>query len=173
MEASMAIIIGAALATCGWLYTGRRARTLSRKQHTINVMLQASFNADFVKARNLVADVVGKGKLPDLNLPENEELRIAFRMVANHYEFVAAGLRNGDFDERLVRDSERGTLLGLFEKGQDFIWSLRNARRRTTIYEHLEWLHGRWEKKPPGYVQICVEFCAGRPLPSKRVNPRA
>jgi hypothetical protein len=170
MDAANAILIGAVCATAGWVYTSRRARTLARKQHTVNIMLQASLNKEFRSARDDVAPHVRAKQVPDLNLQENKDLRISLRMILNHYEFMAAGVRNGDFDEVLLRDSERGTIMSLFEGCHDYIWGLRNNRSRLTIYEHLEWLHGRWETKRPRWQRAC-EFCIGRPLPGKRAVP--
>ncbi|HEY1615747.1 MAG TPA: DUF4760 domain-containing protein [Rhizomicrobium sp.] len=167
-----AAIIGALLATCGWLYTARRARALSKKQQTVNVMLQASFNADYQKAVLIVSELINNNaKIPDLRAAGMEEKRAAFRRVANHYEFMAAGLRNGDFDERLIRDSERGAAIQIFEKGEEYIRGLRNVRRRTTLYEHLEWLYDRWERRPPPWWQCCAEWCLARPFSGRRVKP--
>jgi hypothetical protein len=116
---------------------------------------------------------LGKGKISkDLKDAEDDTDRNALRRVLNHYEFIATGLRNGDFDERLVRDSERAAILTLFEKSQDFIWNLRDARRRITIYENIEWLYSRWEKSPPSHMQQCAEWIVGRPFPGRRANPR-
>lgn len=171
MEPQTAILVGASLATCGWLYTARRARTLARKQHTINVILQANFNSNLREAKAVIADAIKTGPCPDLRSPDHKELRDCFRLVANHYEFISAGLRNGDFDERLIRDIERAQILSLFEFAIDFIWQLRDARRRLTIYEHLEWLHGRWEKCPPEWHQRCLERALDRPLAGSRINP--
>ena len=102
MDTSTAALVGATLATCGWLYAARRARTLSRKQHTVTVMLQASLNKEFREALLEISEAMKKGVCPALDDHENKDLRFAMRFVTNHYEFVAAGLRNGDFDERRV-----------------------------------------------------------------------
>ena len=171
-DTAIAALVGASLATTGWLYTARRARSLSRKQHTVNVMLQASFDADFREASSKIRPYLKAGNCPDDDLTkENDEVREAFRRVLNHYEFVAAGLRNGDFDENLVRDSERGAILLLFRACKQLIYKIRDDRSRLSIYEHLEWLNRRWDEKPPGRIQRCFEFVAGRPIPGRRHNP--
>jgi hypothetical protein len=101
MEPTTAVLVGAGLATTGWIYTARRARALSRKQHTVNVMLQATFNKDFQAAMATIRPCMRTGQCPaDILQPEQEPLREAFRTVLNHFEFVAVGLRNGD----LTRD---------------------------------------------------------------------
>ena len=171
MDTSTAALVGAALATCGWLYTARRARTLSRKQHTVTVMLQASLNKEFRDALLVISDAMKNGACPDLEADENKELRFSMRFVTNHYEFVAAGLRNGDFDERLVRDSERGVIVQMFKFFEGHIYSLRKSRDRMTIYENLEWLNVRWTKKVPNKLQKTIEWVRQQPFGGTRVNP--
>jgi hypothetical protein len=160
MAPETAVLIGAALATTGWLYTARRSRALARKQHTITVILQTNFNAHFLTARAKITPAIRSGELPS---EQDQEFYSALRDVLNHYEFVSAGLRNGDFDERLIRDSERGAYIALYEVFKPHIWRLRNSRKRMTIYEHLEWVYCRWHE-PPGRVRRCVEYVRGRPL---------
>ncbi len=165
MQTTTAILVGAFAATIGWLYTARRARMLSRKQHTITVILNSSSNERFISQRDKIAPHLKNGQCPTLWLNNNNaHLRDALREVLNQYEFVAAGLRNGDFDEKLLKDSQRATFVRLFERCAKYIWRLRDDRSRMTIYEHLEWLHQRWEKAPPGRVQSLVEFLRGRPF---------
>jgi hypothetical protein len=165
MQPTTAILVGAFAATIGWLYTARRARMLSRKQHTITVILNTSSNVRFISQRNMIAPHLRNGQCPTLWLNGNHDhLLIALRDVLNHYEFVAAGLRNGDFDEQLLKDSERATFVRLYERCEKYIWRCRDDRSRMTIYEHLEWVHRRWAKSPPGIVQRFVEFVRGRPF---------
>ncbi|MEC5324427.1 DUF4760 domain-containing protein [Aurantimonas sp. A3-2-R12] len=168
MTPEYAILIGAALATTGWLYAARRARTLAKKQHTINVILQTNFNARFLDARAKIAPHLKAGTCPpDIMNGADEDLRANFRDILNHYEFVSAGLRNGDFDEKLVKDSERGTYISLYTCCEAYIWHLRDGRKRMTIYEHLEWVHRRWHKKPPNKFTRAIERVRGRPFYGK------
>jgi len=168
MTTDTAVLMAAGLATLGWLYTGRRARTLSRKQHTINILTQASFNKDWRDAMERISPILKDKKLPDLAAEPNGANAGAIRMVLNHYEFIAAGLRNGDFDESLVRDSQRGTILTLVEVCGPHIYNLRNSRQRQSVYEHIEWLSSRWTTNKPGWVRRCAEWCRGRPFSGRR-----
>ncbi len=168
INTELAILTGAALASIGWIYTARRARTLSKKQHTINVILSANFNNDFLKKREKIAHYVKDKTCPkEIINGQDPDLKAVFRDILNHYEFVSAGLRNGDFDEKLIKDSEKSTYISLFECCEDYIWSLRDNRHRMSIYEHLEWLHNRWQVKPPNrFIQIC-EAIRGKPFYGK------
>ncbi len=168
IDSSLAVLIGAGAATTGWLYTARRSRTLAKKQHTINVILQTNFNKEFLDSRAAIAPHLKNGSCPDDVINgANDELRRHFRNILNHYEFVSAGLRNGDFEEKLVKDSERGTYIALYRCCEKYIWSVRDSRKRMTIYEHLEWIHNRWEAKPPGRIQRTIERVRGRPFYGK------
>jgi hypothetical protein len=167
-------LIAATLATLGWLYTARRARALARKQHTINVMLQAHFNQQFREALRIITPTVrAKQGPPEPVDNEISDILYNYRFVLNHYEFVASGLRNGDFDELLVRDSERGTILALFEAAEAFIYKVRINRDRQSAYEHLEWIYARWKRKPPGRVQKLIETIIDRPFAGTRHDPQS
>lgn len=129
-------------------------------------MVQARFNADFKSAEKAVSPNERKGA-SDISDPACDN-RDNFKTVLNYYEFLASGIRNGDFDEQMVSDSLRGTILNLFETCQEGIFKLRTNRRRAALYEHLEWLHRRWERKPPKLPQRIVERIISRPLGGKR-----
>src|SRR5680860_619628 len=170
MGTSNAILIAASLATVGWWYTARRARSLSRKQHTINVIMQTQYSELYRKKFSEIIPFLTKGKCPDLTNNRNSKHRPAFSLVLNHYEFVAVGIRNGDFDEKLFKDSERGTILQLYCSCKDVIYKIRDKRERQSTYEHLEWLGRRWGKKLPWYQKL-LEWFLMRPTQGHRHDP--
>jgi hypothetical protein len=92
--------------------------------------------------------------------------------VLNRYEFISAGLRNGDIDERLIMDSERSAIVQLYGAAKEYIWSQRNDRSRMSLYEHLEWLHVRWTDTTPRRIGRCWEGISGRPIPGRRHSHR-
>ena len=108
------------------------------------------------------------GVMPDLDLAANAAQKNALRFILNYYEFIAAGVRNGDISERLLRDSERGTIVKLFEVSQIYIGSIKTKRDRQAIYEHIEWLYRRWHEAKPGALQRTVEWALQRPLYHER-----
>ena len=166
MDPAIAVLVSAGLATTGWLYTARRARMLSRKQHTVNVMLQASFNKDFQDCISHIRPFILERNLS--SSLDDPVLQDAIRRVLNHYEFIAAGLRNGDFDEQLVLDSQRALILQLWNGSAEYIWALRNSRDRMSLYEHLEWLTARWDDAQPRPFKKLGEQIAGRPWQGAR-----
>lgn len=164
-----AIMVSAILATVGWLYAARRSRALSKKQQTINIILNANLNELFLSKRAKIAPYLIAGTIKETVLDqEDRELRSVLRDILNHYEFVAAGLRNGDFDEKLIKDSEKSTYTFLFKACERYIYTLRYDRERRAIYEHLEWVYIRWEKKPPNLIIRFLEIIRGKPFFGKQ-----
>lgn len=173
LTTATALLIVAALATLGWVYTARRARILTRKQHSFNVLVKAIFDKDFSDVMKKVAPHLRKGDLPKFRDENDSDIKDALNFLLNYCELLAAGVRNGDLDERLIRDCQRGMIVTTYEVCASHIESLRTTRRRRGIYEHLEWLHSRWEEWPPRFPQRALEWFIGRPIQGrrKRVNP--
>jgi Domain of unknown function (DUF4760) len=159
-----AALVGVAMATLGWLYTCRRNLRLSRKQHTFTALLNTSFAPMYHENMDKIRVPINTRTMPDLDASENAQQRRALQFILNYYEFIAAGVRNGDISERLLRDSERGTIVKLFEVSQGYIGSIKTARDRQAVYEHIEWLYKRWHESPPGWWQRVVEWAIQRPL---------
>lgn len=158
-----AILIAAIMATAGWVYTIRRHRIIARKQHTFNALLTASFNQDYSNAiRTLSPYLRTREKIK--NGPDQDEIVISsLRFLLNHYEFLAAAVRVGDIDEKLLKRTERGLILSAVTSGENYIYNQRDGPTRKAVYEHLDWLHRRWTTEPPGLIQRIFEVIWGNP----------
>jgi Domain of unknown function (DUF4760) len=164
--ATVAIFAGGA-ATVGWIYTARRTRHNSRKQHTVTVLLQIALNDKFHKDYLAIVPSLRDNNIKDKILVENNEpIKVSLSVVLGMYEFVAAGVRNGDLDERLVSDFKRTEITTVAKLCDSYITHLR--RKNSTTYEHLLWLCARWNqmnrKKCPKFAEWLIE----RPLRGKR-----
>jgi Domain of unknown function (DUF4760) len=112
-------LFGIFFATLGWIWSLKRARSLSRKQHTFNALLQSRFNAQFQAAHAVVRLYIKGEKTTDLLSNKNKTLHAQLTFILNHYEFLSAGVRNGDISEQLLRDSQRGVIVSLYEYSGD------------------------------------------------------
>ena len=160
MAVEIAIFIGAGTATIGWVYTARRARTLSRKQHTFNALLQMSMTKEFEDKTAKIRPYVRDNAVPANDHNLNDDVM----WLLNYYEFLAAGIRNGDIDEQLLYDSEYGFILAFYEASTDYREGIRKKRQLQDIYAHLDWLYSQWKSNRPNSLQQFVEFVWGRPL---------
>lgn len=165
LDTASAALISATLATTGWVYTSRASRVLSRKQHTINVMLQTIFNDDFHNSYQRLMTLLRAGAI---SIVASGSEREAFRLVANYFEFVSAGIRHGDFDEHLAKDCMYGQITSFYSHSDEFIQTVRDDKRHQTLYEHIEWLYKRWKVKRPNVAQRAIEWFLIRPIYGRR-----
>ena len=137
-----------------------------RKQHTFDALLRTTFNKEYQDALKAVREYILVGRFPDRGTDEFKEILPNCRFLLNHYEVLAAGIRNGDISEKLLEDTERGTILRLFETAEaaNYIATVRDERKRKVIFEHVEWLYERWHENPPPWWQVLIEVAWGRPL---------
>ena len=129
-----------------WILSARSTLLHKRNQHTINTMLHANFSDSFGHARSAVAVVMKSAEIPDDFLDKEiySTQRDSVRVILNHYEFVCAGMRLGNFDERTIINCEKYSIIRYYEFFKPYIKVLREQRGRRNIYEHLEWTHARW-----------------------------
>ena len=129
--------------------------------------MAGEFNDSFRNAELLVSPHLNNGACVDISAMSQAD-KDAFKFVLNRYEFLAAGIRNGDFDEQLVSDSLRSPTIKLYNICEESIRALRAGRRSQAAYEHLEWLTDRWTERKPGFFQRPIEWMWGRPFTGKR-----
>jgi hypothetical protein len=73
----------------------------------------------------------------------------ALRYLLNYFEFIAVGIRYGDLDEKLLKNTLRGILCGVYEAAGPLVTQRRQApagskAEKSKTFEHLEWLYTRW-----------------------------
>lgn len=159
-------------AAIGWILQYQNSITLSRKQHTLTILLQMRQNEIFNRHRTHLFSKYPQGsKIPNGDVAQliaertiagNYELfpdgKQRFPMaesiifIINYYEFLANGIRQGDLDDDLLRESLQGIALDIYDKCEAYINKRANVVHaggitQSTIYEHFRWLvNDHWKK---------------------------
>jgi hypothetical protein len=142
-------------AVLGWLFAAWVQVRNSIKQHTINTMLQSRLSSSFQEKAAQIRAVFqrdlkfGSVLAEDLAVTEKQEALESLRYMLNYYEFIAVGIRKGDFDEELMRLSWRGIVVSLVSQTTVLIDKLRGKVEsgepsNPRGYENLLWLYERW-----------------------------
>ena len=144
------LTVGAMTAMFGWTVSALVTVNNSVKQHTINTLLQTRLSPTYMaKADTLSSSFTHPdGSLilvsdDDLTNPDSREKMVALRYVLNYFEFISVGVRHGDLHEGLLKSSLRGMLCKVFWMARVHVDSQRKEAPK--VYEHLEWLYGRWK----------------------------
>jgi hypothetical protein len=134
--APAAVTTAATLATIGWIAQRDAALFVSRKQHTMNILVQMRHSELFNRHRFNVfyhypgqidippADVAGLFAARDIQAnygvdhtgKDKYPVIESIIFLANFYEFLAAAIDEGDLDEALLRKSIRGVAIRYYQK---------------------------------------------------------
>lgn len=147
----------ALVALAGWMIQAWISVRNSRKQHTMNVLLQTRLNPQFADHANRISKKFPAGApitYKEITKPENEAEYDSVRWVLNYYEFIAAGISHGDLDEPLMMDCIC-TQMSLFcGRAEDVIQCLREedaqgnpSQARARVLKSLRQLLPRWREK--------------------------
>jgi hypothetical protein len=68
--------------------------------------------------------------------------------VLNTHEFVAAGIREHAYDEKLYKRMQCSTILRDWDALCGFVYEFRRKVNKVTIWQEFEWLANRWKKDP-------------------------
>ena len=143
------------VAAVGWFLTVTSARRLSRRQHTINVLQEQSFNKASHELASKVIERFPTGVCitkEDANtLTEAAYNRHhawydtynSLMYLLNYYEFIAVGIRNRDLDVLVMHNYCHSMLCKICEKTCEYI--LRKQQDNPHLYENLVNLYKAWK----------------------------
>lgn len=154
------LLVGVVAAVMGWLVSSYITLRNSIKQHTINTLLQSRLSTHYQQQAQVINQTFFAPGMP-LNDPvpldflldeKNKDALGAVNYVLNYFEFCAVGIRYGDLDENLMRQTMRGIIRRLCNRMMPYIRYTRKEDENgklaepTTQFEHIKWLLTRWEK---------------------------
>ncbi|HVR51104.1 MAG TPA: DUF4760 domain-containing protein [Pseudorhodoferax sp.] len=147
-------IVTIAVAILVWIGTSYVTVRNSVKQHTMNVLLESRLSETYLRHAKAVARAFQNqnGALTPMtqaeyNDPPPEIDFGSLNYQLNYFEFIAVGIRHGDLDESLLKESMRGIVCSVFCIADVYIQNCRKGSedpKRTKTFEHLCWLHRRW-----------------------------
>lgn len=142
-------ISAALLAMCGWLFTNMVNMRNSIRRHTIDTLLQSRLSSTYMRYADILSrhytdyDIRRKAN-PALRENPTDNLDIqALRYILNYFEFIAIGIKRGDLDEEMLRDSLKSILRKNVE--MSIHWIRRAQLDNPSLFVNLLWLHGRWQ----------------------------
>lgn len=144
-------------------YNARQVRQL-RYQHdrnekhakmraTVDVVLHENNSESFQQKRKEFALLRDSGtdfaQFACGDLSEHAAMNDIILPVLNAYEFMAAGIRSGAFDEEIYKRMRKSTVIRDWHELSGYIGQIRNKERRQVFYVEFESIAKAWEKEPP------------------------
>lgn len=148
------ILLGTLTAVLGWLFTNRGQDLNSRRSHSIQTLMSSRLSEAYANHSNYATKVFTSlkekhGEAYNLSLQDYSELeqleRNAIIYQLNYFEFIAVGIRYGDLDENLIKN----TLKSIINTNCVFFQNIIKDKqsKSPSLYEHLTALNERWNCK--------------------------
>lgn len=120
----------------------------AKKRATIDLALHENANQEIKEAK----DAVKKYHEQKLNFteltcgdynakPENGHVLT----LLNHYEFIAAGIKEGAFDEEIYKRMKRSIIIRDWGAFSAYVIERRRCLQRDKLWAEFEWLAKRWQ----------------------------
>lgn len=121
-----------------------------RRRATIDLVLHQQEDAELQAAIKHVREL--RDDHPSsfakyLDDTDSETYKSVLKLL-NHYEFIAAGICEGAFDETLYKRMQFTIIVRNWRALCGFIEEMRNKKNTPTLFQEFQQLAKRWEKKP-------------------------
>lgn len=158
---SVAIIVGAFLASLGWVTTNTISRANLRKSHTMDVVIKTRIGGEILwHRRNVFRELaynelltgekyVAMLKALDCKSEWSTEKNTSppvdsLRIILNHYEYIAASVRGGELDYSIIKNTLSQTIISYHDDWLAAV--ILEQKRNPASFEHLAWLVQRLRK---------------------------
>lgn len=74
--------------------------------------------------------------------------RRKFQYILNFYERVAVSIREGIYNEQMIKRTSYTTVIETYDIAEPLIKAIREHIKSETTYQEFEWLVKRWKTKP-------------------------
>ncbi|WP_187775412.1 DUF4760 domain-containing protein [Kosakonia radicincitans] len=147
------VLLGVLVAIGTIVYNVRTAR----KTQTANFLFESRQDAQYSESLHVLKQVHRSGKsfrsyvfpAEGRAITEDEMAeRRKFQYILNFYERVAVSIREGIYDERMIKRTSFTTVVETYEIAEPLIKAIREDIKSETTYQEFEWLVKRWKAKP-------------------------
>lgn len=147
------VLFGVIVAICTIIYNIRTAR----KTQTANFLFESRQDKEYLESLHLLRRIHRSGKsfrayvFPcEGGVITEEEMteRRKFQYILNFYERVAVSIREGIYDERMIKRTSFTTVVTTYDIAEPLIKAIREDTQSKTAYQEFEWLVKRWKARP-------------------------
>lgn len=147
------VLLGTIVAIGAIIYNVRTAK----KTQTANFLFESRKDRQYTESLHILKKVHHSGKsfrsyvFPCNNSPISEVERLErreFQYILNFYERVAVSIREGIYDERMIKRASFTTVIETWDIAEPLIKAVREHIRSDTTWQEFEWLVKRWKADP-------------------------
>lgn len=163
-QTALSVLISSALLGAGWWVQATITSSNARKTHTITTIMNQRNSEVFFRKNDNVVSTFSMGKtvhpvvaMAIFNKNRDELINITLPQayikasndllyLLNYYEFIAAGVFNGDLDEKLIRECYENIIIGLEKRAFHIICEARKSKGERVFVNFTD-LIDKWSDK--------------------------
>ncbi|TCM62298.1 uncharacterized protein DUF4760 [Acinetobacter calcoaceticus] len=147
-------LLGTLAVVLGWLFNSRAQDLTSKRSHSIQTLMSSRLSEAYANHSNYAMDVYVRLKkkngedyiVTPQDIEECTQLeRNAIFYQLNYFEFISVGVRYGDLDENLIKNTLKSIMRTNYTFFEEVIKDKQS--KNPTLYEHLTALNSRWSEK--------------------------
>ncbi|HEX3092810.1 MAG TPA: DUF4760 domain-containing protein [Candidatus Angelobacter sp.] len=121
-----------------------------RKRATVDLMLHQTQDKDLMDAKKKILELHEGGVSNFAQYLEKKDSAEYDTLVKilNTHEFVAAGIREGAYAEKLYKRMWFSATIKDWKACQGFVAEFRRKYNCQTLWQEFEWLADKWERSP-------------------------
>ena len=123
----------------------------AKSRATVDVVLHERGDKEYGAARKKFAELRDSGnsltQYACAKPPAHQEENSSIMTILNQYEFMAAGIRTGAFDEEIYKRMKRGLLIRDWKALKAYVEELKTLHKRPELYIEFQWLAERWDNE--------------------------
>lgn len=159
---TLTVLVSSYVLICGWWVQGVMSKLATKRQHTVNTLLQSRLSATYQshlsecqsilpsneyflsrKVIEVFCERENQSHASTLRLTDEFKKKIrSVCYILNYFEFLAQGIKKEDFDEDLLKLCLAGHVRNLERKFYHLI-TVENEKDRE-VFEGFIWLANRW-----------------------------
>jgi len=127
----------------------------SKKTQTALFLFESRKDKDYVESLHVLKKSHKSGKsfrsyvIPPDGQQVSDKERVEcrqFQYILNFYERVAVSIREGIYDEEMIKRTSYTTVIETWNTAEPLIKAIREKINSETTYQEFEWLVLRWKK---------------------------
>lgn len=147
------VILGVVVAIITIIYNVNTAK----KTQTAIFLFESRMDTKYTESLHTLKKAHDSGKSfrsyvipvpPAVITKEELDDRLKFQYILNFYERVAVSIKDGIYDEGMIKKSSYGTIIETWNISEPLIRAIREKINSKTTYQEFEWLVDKWKKKP-------------------------
>jgi len=145
------VLIGVAVAVITIIYNVKTAK----KTQTALFLFESRKDKDYAESLHTLKKAHKSGKSfrsyvipPDGQQISDKEMedRRQFQYILNFYERVAVSIREGIYNEEMIKRTSYTTVIETWDTAEPLIKAIREKINSRTTWQEFEWLALRWKK---------------------------